>query len=233
MKVGRNDLCPCGSGKKYKKCCIGKDETTIINSGLDLYAYHRYCTHAEKVKEPKINQKLLNIYDNNDKMSQKEIVDNWLEVMDYILNYAKKNNIHTLEELDDEKIVAEFMGNLVGDFEMEIYNLDKEDYDLNITISYLDKIVNTLNLDDHTYEEILRCKTWSLFKLGNYDLGEEVMLNLIKEKNNSIYPYVELVDCYQFVKNMDKAKYYYDLGMKQTNLDDLDVLEQRLDFFEK
>ena len=23
-KVGRNDLCPCGSGKKYKQCC-GKD----------------------------------------------------------------------------------------------------------------------------------------------------------------------------------------------------------------
>lgn len=24
-KIGRNDPCPCGSGKKYKKCC-GKDE---------------------------------------------------------------------------------------------------------------------------------------------------------------------------------------------------------------
>ena len=21
-KIGRNDLCPCGSGKKYKKCCV-------------------------------------------------------------------------------------------------------------------------------------------------------------------------------------------------------------------
>ena len=21
-KIGRNDPCPCGSGKKYKKCCI-------------------------------------------------------------------------------------------------------------------------------------------------------------------------------------------------------------------
>ena len=21
--IGRNDLCPCGSGKKYKKCCLG------------------------------------------------------------------------------------------------------------------------------------------------------------------------------------------------------------------
>lgn len=24
--VGRNDPCPCGSGKKYKKCCLGKDQ---------------------------------------------------------------------------------------------------------------------------------------------------------------------------------------------------------------
>jgi uncharacterized protein len=23
-KIGRNDPCPCGSGKKYKKCCLGK-----------------------------------------------------------------------------------------------------------------------------------------------------------------------------------------------------------------
>ena len=25
-KVGRNDLCPCGSGKKYKHCCLGKEK---------------------------------------------------------------------------------------------------------------------------------------------------------------------------------------------------------------
>jgi methionyl aminopeptidase len=25
VKVGRNDPCPCGSGVKYKKCCLGKD----------------------------------------------------------------------------------------------------------------------------------------------------------------------------------------------------------------
>lgn len=24
MKVGRNDLCPCGSGMKFKKCHLGK-----------------------------------------------------------------------------------------------------------------------------------------------------------------------------------------------------------------
>jgi DNA-binding IclR family transcriptional regulator len=25
--TGRNDPCPCGSGKKYKRCCLAKDDT--------------------------------------------------------------------------------------------------------------------------------------------------------------------------------------------------------------
>jgi protein O-GlcNAc transferase len=30
MKPARNDLCPCGSGKKYKKCCIGKPDLAVV-----------------------------------------------------------------------------------------------------------------------------------------------------------------------------------------------------------
>lgn len=30
MKIGRNDPCPCGSGRKYKHCCINKLSETII-----------------------------------------------------------------------------------------------------------------------------------------------------------------------------------------------------------
>src|SRR5436309_1457056 len=26
LQVGRNAPCPCGSGKKFKKCCLGKDD---------------------------------------------------------------------------------------------------------------------------------------------------------------------------------------------------------------
>src|SRR6266542_3069019 len=29
MNIGRNDLCHCGSGKKYKKCCLSKDEEAV------------------------------------------------------------------------------------------------------------------------------------------------------------------------------------------------------------
>jgi tetratricopeptide (TPR) repeat protein len=31
-KVGRNDPCPCGSGKKYKRCCRAKDEQQRLES---------------------------------------------------------------------------------------------------------------------------------------------------------------------------------------------------------
>ena len=29
-KIGRNDPCYCGSGKKYKKCCLAKDEEKTL-----------------------------------------------------------------------------------------------------------------------------------------------------------------------------------------------------------
>jgi hypothetical protein len=50
-KIGRNQPCPCGSGKKYKKCCLAADEAkrpairepppspspTLLQPGSDLF----------------------------------------------------------------------------------------------------------------------------------------------------------------------------------------------------
>jgi len=36
--VGRNDPCPCGSGKKFKKCCIGKEELLELVAPGDPFA---------------------------------------------------------------------------------------------------------------------------------------------------------------------------------------------------
>ncbi|MBP9709220.1 MAG: SEC-C domain-containing protein [Oligoflexales bacterium] len=38
MNVGRNDPCSCGSGKKYKKCCLANIQTEKI----DEFSYRRY-----------------------------------------------------------------------------------------------------------------------------------------------------------------------------------------------
>ncbi len=34
QKVGRNDPCPCGSGKKFKKCCELKDQKKKFKAEL-------------------------------------------------------------------------------------------------------------------------------------------------------------------------------------------------------
>ena len=36
MRIGRNDPCPCGSGKKYKKCCLGKTDDVYYSNPLNL-----------------------------------------------------------------------------------------------------------------------------------------------------------------------------------------------------
>lgn len=35
LTTGRNQPCPCGSGKKYKRCCLGKEDSTT-SSGSDI-----------------------------------------------------------------------------------------------------------------------------------------------------------------------------------------------------
>ena len=36
-KTGRNAPCPCGSGKKYKKCCLRKDEEEQRQKAMSEY----------------------------------------------------------------------------------------------------------------------------------------------------------------------------------------------------
>ena len=33
QRMGRNDICLCGSGRKFKKCCIHKQATLIESAG--------------------------------------------------------------------------------------------------------------------------------------------------------------------------------------------------------
>lgn len=36
QKIGRNDPCPCGSGKKHKQCCLGKEAPEVRQQRLGV-----------------------------------------------------------------------------------------------------------------------------------------------------------------------------------------------------
>lgn len=54
-KVGRNDPCPCGSGKKFKKCCLNKPESSVPEVKVPGPGEAKTDKKAEppKVKSPK------------------------------------------------------------------------------------------------------------------------------------------------------------------------------------
>ena len=54
-KVGRNDPCPCGSGKKYKKCCYGKN---IFNNHSNSRVPHPILFPRDMIDygDPSINE---------------------------------------------------------------------------------------------------------------------------------------------------------------------------------
>ncbi|MBQ2864276.1 MAG: SEC-C domain-containing protein [Clostridia bacterium] len=51
MKIGRNDPCPCGSGKKYKKCCLGKPDDLDYSDITNFPEIYKETRKAARFKE--------------------------------------------------------------------------------------------------------------------------------------------------------------------------------------
>ena len=54
-KPGRNDPCPCGSGNKYKKCCLAKEEAVERQqlAKADAKRAERAAAHTQNLREVK------------------------------------------------------------------------------------------------------------------------------------------------------------------------------------
>jgi len=59
MKIGRNDPCPCGSGKKHKKCCLDDGQSEIVEDlgyrrfrSVERSLVPRLFSHAAEVFGP-------------------------------------------------------------------------------------------------------------------------------------------------------------------------------------
>jgi hypothetical protein len=56
IKTGRNDPCPCGSGKKYKHCCYAKDsvkhEDLVIEAPAESVEEDDEEKHADDSHQP-------------------------------------------------------------------------------------------------------------------------------------------------------------------------------------
>ena len=239
MKISRNSPCPCGSGKKYKKCCLLKskeerEKAEVTAELVDRFIGKLYeMTQEEKVKNEKLHNRMKNIMIYHERLNEKKLIRDYLEVINSMVEYAKKHDIHSFEELDECMIIGYPFESVIDDFEIDISNVKVSKDDLIKVNESIDQVIANFDLDNNSKENLLRCKVNNLFRMGNDKEGEQIILDWINTGRHSIFSYVELIDDYKMIGNLKKAKYYYDEGLKQKHLEDLDAISERSDYFEK
>lgn len=89
MKIGRNDPCPCGSGKKYKQCCINKQKADPV------FDYELPPTLMEQQGTPNGATDLLNEFRMQLNMQGELTAD---EVEQFAMEYNHRINAQPLDD---------------------------------------------------------------------------------------------------------------------------------------
>lgn len=169
-KTGRNDLCPCGSGKKYKKCCIEKDEHS-----LDIYISAHEYNFMQKENDPK-------------QFSPNEI---W-ELDPYELQQLK------MDELNPEQLKAGMRKSLMLDYHIMAISFIKEfrkyftgnsgrRFIKETTVKFGVKKI-TIGGDDEKFDDFLHELVMNMEMTDKKDMVEQV-INLYFDQDSHEYNY--------------------------------------------
>ncbi|KKB42098.1 SEC-C metal-binding domain-containing protein [Bacillus thermotolerans] len=120
--IGRNEKCYCGSGKKYKKCCLSKDEEmsgnqTIHTKSSSFSIAHTTHDVAFGIKELALAQlEQINIY-----LSREHILDSHIKfnLQDILSLVDSQNMVERYLQVMKESMIAKGMPNIP----LELVNL--------------------------------------------------------------------------------------------------------------
>lgn len=124
-KIGRNDPCPCGSGKKYKRCCIDKATNNFIISQEDrerwlkdypkedpknkdgqVYINHNFDSESiniDKLVYLALHHRAIPIWVNRDKIAENnEKIKYLYKASELFLLKCEKENIESFREYDEK-----------------------------------------------------------------------------------------------------------------------------------
>lgn len=211
--VGRNELCLCGSGKKYKKCCMNIEDDL---STLDLI--DKFVSKAEWY----LNKK-------EDKKAYKFFRVAWFEVQ----HLCEKNNIKSIFEYDNRYDSFDFLANWLQYYDEILENSDEKNkiYERIELCNTLERMFD-LNEESALYfkEFFIRAKANAYFKLNNIVEARRIILDYLEEKPTWVWGYVEMADWYFLEKDKDLEK-ARDILLKAeavTDIEEPTVIYERL-----
>ncbi len=153
ITVGRNDPCPCGSGKKYKKCCMRKDQIEIDPEKQVMLLNYPRCHNGE-------DEERIYLDDYFDKESIEIDKLLYLALMDRSRYYyiCQTTPIKGKEKSRKRNYLIQAFDKYVEKFNKEGF-ISNEDYDAKYAIHYttkkwLKELLDVLNSNEDLYEEV-------------------------------------------------------------------------------
>lgn len=209
-KLGRNDLCWCGSGKKFKNCCMNKDKS----SEFDEFDFIDYCVCKAEWY----------IGRNEIKKACKEFRIAWYSVQ----NIFKEKAVKSITEYDERFKGYDFLLNWLQKYDeiLETYEDEDKIYE---RIELWDSIEEILdfNNDENLYwkELAVRSKANAEFRLGNEEKATKIIKDYLSENENWIWGYIEMADWYDDKRN----KKYYNLEKSKNILTEAEKINDKED----
>lgn len=226
MNIGRNDPCPCGSGKKFKNCCIN----TFGSASLSTDSKQQVTPGSmEQIYDSWIRRG----YDLAGQGKSVDACELFLKAWEAIrdLMDPKDRSTARLDQCCKETF---FVSNFLQDLEEELHNAGLQDaafFEKRIAFcrEFCECFPDEKAL---TYHNMRRAIIDSYISLGQYERAKEELDNLIVDFPENPWSYIQYGDFYQFdsaVKDRDKALEYYNHA-KQLATDSYDIaaIEERI-----
>ena len=218
INIGRNDLCYCGSGKKYKKCCINKKSDLLRKQLNSIDEHVCKATWLYNMGKSKKASRLYRIA--------------WFDVQEI----CKAYNIKSIDEYDDTYKGYDCLLNWIQDYD-SILEMSNEEEKLYERIELWNKIegIFDINNEKNVYwkESSVRAKANAEFRLGNEEKATKIIEDYLKIKPEWTWGYIEMADWYNFKRdkkhyNLEKAKEILLRAENIKGIEEVDAVLERL-----
>lgn len=257
QKVGRNDLCPCGSGKKYKKCCWKKKDTLLPYQGyidktlarypkrdgvkgeVDFYSYYKedYIKIDQLLYKGLKRKEIPLTIKRNLRVEEKIDLDYLSQAYELIKEVIFKQSFKTIDEYDSEVSIHFSLYHFFQKYsELIIHKIDNPKSEWVIKLGdLLDFFYEHFELEDEREGLFLDRKNafYSLSK--RYEEGIEFFLGKLSTCCDKYDVYSSLFDEYMGYYDYDEAMRKIDElieGEKDKQLK-MDLEELRLEFMDE
>ena len=194
-KIGRNDPCPCGSGKKYKNCCLGRKVATVNRTpskpekpGVSRLAIMRFQQKLQDKPEQlnKICKEVGKYSDDKDIFFKDFILESWT-----LKKVRKMSTSEIIEKLESMNI----------DFEIERFKKQAQNYISAIQLA-----------EDHYYTQNFQAPgqdedfIWlSIIELWNRIIPEKYNMEMIDDFIQAGYEDFDKQDSRGGIEKWEKA----------------------------